>query len=272
MRIAFCGYDFFVGCLDAVIEQGHQVVALFAEDADNEYNFNKEILQRSVELDIPVKLSPINEADVDMLEALGCDVLISAAYSSKIPDLSRSSIKGINIHPTKLPKGRGPWPLPWLILKEETETALTFHKITQQWDGGDILHQVPVAMTKNETLESLSAKLQMYAPNALLDVLDELDDAWENATAQGEGEYWPMLKNGGTEHVLTGEMTVADVEKTVRAFGKFESRFESDGIRYLVERVSVWQEEHGFELGEIVHKMGREFVFAAKDGFVCVTH
>ena len=256
-----------------MIENGHQIVAIFAEDADNTYNFNTQILQRSIELDIPVKFAPITKKDIQNLDALGCDVLISAAYSHKIPNLEGTEIKGINIHPTKLPEGRGPWPLPWLILKEKLETALTFHKLTQTMDAGDILYQIPVVMSAQETLESLSAKLQMLAPNALLDVLDDLDDAWENATPQGgQGDYWPMLADDTDERILNPEKTVAEIEKTVRAFGKFESLLTLEDEQYWVERVSVWQEEHDFDCGEIVHHMGREFVFAAKDGFVCVTH
>ena len=64
-------------------------------------------------------------------------MFIIAEYSYLVPD---TDVKyAINIHPTLLPNGRGPTPLPYLINAPEF-SGVTIHKICNKFDSGDIIY------------------------------------------------------------------------------------------------------------------------------------
>lgn len=44
-KIAYCGFDFFAGCLEALIKAGYDVRWLFIAERDNKYEFNDMVLK-----------------------------------------------------------------------------------------------------------------------------------------------------------------------------------------------------------------------------------
>lgn len=116
--------------------------------------------------------------------------MVSAGYKYKIPVFPESKIKEINIHPTLLPIGRGPWPLPYIILKNLKSSGVTIHKISEEMDKGDILIQREFEVQANEDIETLSCKSQMIAKKLIIELIQNLDFYYENAVTQGKGEYW----------------------------------------------------------------------------------
>jgi phosphoribosylglycinamide formyltransferase-1 len=78
--------------------------------------------------------------------------------------LSRSFLKKfankiINIHPSLLPKYKGLNTHKRAISAGDFEAGCTVHKVTEELDGGPILGQGKVLIDKNETPESLAAKV-----------------------------------------------------------------------------------------------------------------
>jgi methionyl-tRNA formyltransferase len=69
------------------------------------------------------------------------DLLITCSF----PIILRKSILeipelgGINIHPSLLPRFRGPYPVFLVLLHEEEYTAVSIHRLSQKIDEGDIL-------------------------------------------------------------------------------------------------------------------------------------
>ena len=51
-----------------------------------------------------------------------------------------------NLHPSMLPKYRGPSPLFWQITNAETDTGLTLHQVSAELDAGDIIVQKGVSL------------------------------------------------------------------------------------------------------------------------------
>ncbi len=63
---------------------------------------------------------------------------------------------GINLHPSLLPKYRGPAPIPAAILAGERETGITVQRLAPEMDSGDILAQIVIPLSGRETTESLT--------------------------------------------------------------------------------------------------------------------
>ena len=52
--------------------------------------------------------------------------------------------------------------------------------------------QQSFAVGERDNLESLSCKVQMKAPQLLLDVLENFCTYWARGSSSENGEYWPM--------------------------------------------------------------------------------
>ncbi|MFR8205151.1 MAG: formyltransferase family protein [Alphaproteobacteria bacterium] len=133
-KIAYCGFDFFAGCLEALIKVGYDVRWLFIAERDNKYEFNDMVLKIAAENNIEVIRERIGTEHLKRLVDEGCDVVVSAAYPYKIPTPEEAPCI-INIHPEMLPRGRSPWPLPQVILNNLQVSGITIHKVTAEMDG-----------------------------------------------------------------------------------------------------------------------------------------
>ena len=271
MKIAYCGFDFFHACLRHLLEAGHEIHRLYSFPCDGRFNFNTYVRELARGRRIPFSVKPVTADDIHVLEQKGVELLLTAGYQYKIPDLSASSIKGINIHPTLLPTGRGVWPLPWVILNKLSRSGVTLHKLSNEMDGGDILLQHGFNVDATENLETLSCKVQLLAVDLLKQVMENIDSCWQQAAPQqGEASAWPMP--GMNERYLDWQQSITDIERIARAFGKFGSCCHFDNKMWWVYDLSVWSTAHGQAPGTVVHRTNTETVIAASDGLVCLRY
>jgi methionyl-tRNA formyltransferase len=270
MKVAFCGYDFFYDCFEAVLAKQHTILKLFSYDCDNRYVFNTRSRNEAERLGIPIQAGKMTSADLEWLESNKCDLLLAAAYPYRLPTNENFRLKSINIHPTLLPEGRGSWPLPHLILKEVNPGGVTIHKVAHEFDVGDILLQEAFEIGANDNLESISCKCQMLAKTLLVRLLDDLDTYWSNAKPQSDGSYWAMPT--AEDRTLDWSLSINELDRRLRAFGKFECFAHFDNQDWLVQDATCWIKNHSYELGAVVHRTSLEYVVAARDGFVCIRH
>ncbi len=64
----------------------------------------------------------------------------------------------INVHPSLLPKYRGPLPLFWALKNKERTTGVSIHYMDEGIDSGDIIVQRPFSIGRWETESSLRRK------------------------------------------------------------------------------------------------------------------
>lgn len=271
MNVVYCGYDFFWSVLQEIPSGGHQLLSLYTFHTDDRYDFREKVTALARGVGAPVHLSPFALQGLARIPRADRHLLLCAAYPHKIPvDVIESFDYAVNVHPSLLPHGRGPWPLPWSILRGDATTGVTLHKLARDWDAGDILLSEEVTIGSEENLESLSAKIQLCAAPLVAKFLANPDAVWRAAQPQGPGTYqsWPRE----SDRTISWEDDVASIHRVIRAFGKFESYAWIQGRKCFVCDATVWQQEHTYAPGTVVHVMNRELVVAARDGFVCVRY
>jgi methionyl-tRNA formyltransferase len=83
-------------------------------------------------------------AVADMLAGYAPDVLLVFGFNWRLPhevlDLPR--LGTLNVHPSALPKHRGPSPVPWAIRNGDLYLGMTVHRMTGRIDAGPVLAQV----------------------------------------------------------------------------------------------------------------------------------
>ena len=156
MKIAYAGFDLLYPMLESLYSNGCEIVKIFTNKVDNVFEHNEKVMSFSKEHNIPITTDKITLEDLKELKAQGVDALFCAAYYHLIPILP--DFKMINVHPSLLPFGRGSWPMPLCILSGAKESGVTFHKMAESFDSGDIILQKAFDIDENEDLHSFMEK------------------------------------------------------------------------------------------------------------------
>lgn len=111
----------------------------------NSHNFQKQLL----------KLNP--------------DIIFVGSWSEKFKDKTFNipKIATINVHPSLLPKYRGPNPYLQVILNNEDETGVTFHIMNKNFDSGPILMQEKIKIEQFDNSKTLKHKTCAVVKNKI---------------------------------------------------------------------------------------------------------
>jgi methionyl-tRNA formyltransferase len=105
-----------------------------------------------------LKPARLDAAARDAAAAAGADMLVTFAYGHIFGPkfLALFPRGGINIHPSLLPKYRGPTPVQAAIRAGDGETGVSIQYLAPEMDAGDILVQEIIPLSGRETAETLS--------------------------------------------------------------------------------------------------------------------
>src|SRR6266536_4155632 len=137
------------------------------------------VKQCALELNLPItqpaKIKQ-NEEFRAQLEAIRPDAIIVVGYGRIIPQwmLDLPPLGNINLHASLLPKYRGAAPIQWAIANGETVTGVTTMRIDAGLDTGDILLQQEVAISENDTAETLAPRLAAIGADLVVETLHGL--------------------------------------------------------------------------------------------------
>jgi methionyl-tRNA formyltransferase len=110
------------------------------------------------------------------LAALQPDLIIVACFPRLLPAeiVTTARIAAINVHPSLLPRHRGPDPLYWTFHARDDQSGATLHLLTDQYDAGDILTQATTSIGTDESLPALERRLAKLGAELIARLIDEL--------------------------------------------------------------------------------------------------
>ena len=165
----------------------------------------------------------------------GADAIIVYAYAMMIPtSVLNYTPKGcINIHPSLLPRWRGAAPMVRTIQAGDKETGVSLMRLDEGWDTGPVFTQEKVAITPDETPETLRDKLNPLAVNMLMNLLDNFHEPIpQNETGVC---YAPKVEKA--EFLIDWSLPAQQIERNIRAFEK--CYFILNGKRVKVLKAKV---------------------------------
>ena len=82
------------------------------------------------------------------VRALAPDLLVSWFWTKRLPMalVEAARLGGFGVHPSLLPRHRGPDPTYWAIASGDAETGVTAHRIAADYDTGEVLAQRRLAI------------------------------------------------------------------------------------------------------------------------------
>lgn len=168
----------------------------------------------------------------DQLRKINADLFVIIAYGKIIPqeilDIPKQGC--VNVHPSLLPKYRGPSPIQSAILNQESETAVTVMLIDEKMDHGPILAQKSISINANETSTSLRGKVVEIGKPLLIETVKKYADGKIEPQEQNHDEatFCKMLEKADAK--IDWNTSAEDIYAKHRAF------FEWPGVYTIAER------------------------------------
>ncbi len=222
---------------NALLDAGHQLI-LFTNTACFSTHQNTFEDLKAIEL-LNIDLLPPDMVE-NKVSSYSPDVLISAIYAKKIPaSIFKQAKQAFNVHPALLPKYKGAsvWGLP--IRFGDTETGITFHQMTEEFDAGPICHCAKVSLNPRENLYSLVQKMYDALPNAWAEFYLNLMRGSLVFQANEGGSYFPPLVYQDTW--IDFKKSVSEIDAHIRSLGDKAPAycFLGNSPLYIMEAVST---------------------------------
>ena len=248
MKVVFMGTpDFAVGALEALVEAGHEVVAVVTQP-DKPKGRGKEMqqtpvkvcaLKHNIEVFQPVKIK--HKEAVEVLKGYGAELFVVAAFgqilSKEILDMPKYGC--VNIHASLLPKYRGAAPIQWAILDGEKETGVTIMQMNEGLDTGDMLTKVIVPIEDTDTGESLFDKLAEAGAKLLIETIPQIESGEVTPQPQDDSlsTYAKMIKK--EMGLIDWKKEAVVLERLVRGMNSWPSAY----THFNGKTLKVWESE-----------------------------
>ena len=234
MRIVFMGTpDFSVPALKALVEVGHQVIAVVTQP-DKPKGRGKEVQMtpvkiQAMEYGIPVyQPAKVREASfVEVLQGMEADVYVVIAFGQLLPKavLELPKYGCINIHASLLPKYRGAAPIQWCVIDGERETGITTMMMDVGLDTGDMLEKTVIPIEEKETGGSLHDKLSLAGGALILSTLKKLEEGTLVRTPQtDEGTCYAKMLTKSLGDIDWNQSAVS-IERLIRGLNPWPSAY-----------------------------------------------
>ncbi len=198
LRLAFMGTpDFSVPTLAAILEAGHQVVAVYSQPARPKGRglaaeptpVSKLALARGIEVRTPASLKSIDAQKE--FASLGLDAAVVVAYGLILPKpiLAAPGLGCFNLHASLLPRWRGAAPIQRAIMAGDAETGAMVMRMEAGLDTGPVLmtRRTPIG---RKTYGELHDELAQSGAQLMVQALAALE--------KGEAKEVPQLADGVT--------------------------------------------------------------------------
>jgi methionyl-tRNA formyltransferase len=128
------------------------------------------------------------------------EFFVVAAYSKIIPKeiLEIPRLGAIGVHPSLLPKYRGPSPIQTAILNGDEITGVTLYLMDEKLDHGPILRNEKLEM-RNENYETLNSQLAELGADLLIEFLRKYENLREYESAPQDENQATYTKKFKTE-------------------------------------------------------------------------
>jgi len=269
MRIIFMGSpDFAVPALNALVEAGHEVVAVYCQPprpagrgkADRKTAVHKRAEDLGLDVRTPRTLR--NEEEQAKFAALNADLAVVAAYGLILPKPILDAPKGgcVNIHASLLPRWRGAAPIQRAILAGDAVSGVTIMQMDEGLDTGPMLLKRELQLDRKNAGQ-ITEELAKLGASALLKWIE--DPSPPEPQPENGATYAPKVDKA--EARIDWNRPAIEIERQVHAFSPWPGAwFEASGERIKLLEARAGDDASG-RPGEVLDDC---LNVAAGDGYV----
>jgi len=256
MRIVFMGSpDFAVPSLDALVEAGHEVVAVYSQPprpagrgkGERRTAVHERAEQLGIEVRTPRSLRV--EEEQGRFRGLDADLAVVAAYGLILPVPILEAPRGgcVNVHASLLPRWRGAAPIQRAILAGDAVSGVTIMRMDEGLDTGPMLLKRELDI-RGKSAGQVTAEMAKVGAAALIEWLSKPTPP----VPQTDDGVTYASKVDKAEARIDWSRGAQDIERQVRAFAPSPGAwFEFGGERIKLLAASVGDDAGGAP-GEIL--------------------
>ncbi len=205
MKIVFFGSGrFAVEILKAIHRDGHEI-SLVVTQPDRKRGRHLHLAPTPVKeyaflnnLNIFQPENIKNPESIEILKQQEADIFLVVSYGKILSKevISRARKLCINIHASLLPEYRGAAPIHWVLISGEKRTGVTFIRMNEHMDRGDIIFQKAIRIEANDNALTLEDKLSALSSGYINTILKNAANNKLRFKKQDEkrATYAPLLK------------------------------------------------------------------------------
>jgi methionyl-tRNA formyltransferase len=273
MRIIFMGTpDFSVPVLDALVDAGHDVVAVYSQPPRPAGRGKKDrpspVQARAQALGLAV-CHPVSLRDADAqaeFAAFNADVAVVVAYGLILPQivLDAPRMGCLNIHASLLPRWRGAAPIHRAIMAGDAQTGVCIMQMEAGLDTGPVLLREATDIGAAETTGALYDRLSQMGAELIVQAITQLGDL--SPQVQPDDSVTYAAKIDKAEARVDWNRPTVEVDRQIRGLSPFPGAWCMVGderVKLLASRIADGLDAAGTVMNG--------FTIACADGAVAVT-
>tara|TARA_B110000977_G_scaffold129798_1_gene165542 strand:- start:2279 stop:3178 length:900 start_codon:yes stop_codon:yes gene_type:complete len=273
MRIIFMGTpDFSVPVLDALVDAGHDVVAVYSQPPRPAGRGKKDrpspVQARAQALGLAV-CHPVSLRDADAqaeFAAFNADVAVVVAYGLILPQivLDAPRMGCLNIHASLLPRWRGAAPIHRAIMAGDAQTGVCIMQMEAGLDTGPVLLREAMDIGAAETTGVLHDRLSQMGAELIVQAITQLGDL--SPQVQPDDGVTYAAKIDKAEARVDWNRPTVEVDRQIRGLSPFPGAWCMVGderVKLLASRIADGLDAAGTVMNG--------FTIACADGAVAVT-
>lgn len=236
INICFMGSPkFSLETLDILNKNENINLSLVVSGKDKKRNRNKfrPTVVKQYALDNNIDVITPDSVNTDeflsILREKNIDYIVVVAFGQLIKEnlLKSYENKIINLHPSSLPKYRGPSPVQYTLLNGDKKTHASAMLIEKGMDSGDILSQKEIEISEYDDFTSLSEKLSKLGGQTILESILNYDDLMEKRIKQDDQKATFTKKIAKEMGKIDFNQTKEEIINKIRAFVEFPKAYFS---------------------------------------------
>ncbi len=267
MRTIFFGSSSFsVPILKSISHNTVCVVTKRGKPKGRGYSLDdNEVKRAAQEIGLPVlEIDSFRDEIIKMLPNYKPDIFVVASFGLIIPGwvLDIPGKGPINIHPSLLPRYRGPSPIQWAILMGDEATGISFIHMNEKMDEGDIVFQEEIEIMRGEDYIDLSNRLSRRSAEILPQFLDRLrlhGIAERAPQRHQDATYTPIITKtmGGIDWNRKAE----EIDRQVRALIAWPTAYATfEGRLVKIFKTSIGEDDESAQPG-LISDVSKEGIF-----------
>lgn len=154
------------------------------------------------------------------LKKFDADLFVVFAYGEIIKQnlLDLPRLGCINLHPSLLPKYRGPAPIRFALLDGVKETGVSVIEMTLKMDAGDILAQEKIDVPQDKDYAWLEETLMTLGEEMILDVIQNYEERFKKRTLQDPDGVTFVKKITPEMAEIDWNKSATQIHNQIRAF------------------------------------------------------
>ncbi|MEM6440776.1 MAG: methionyl-tRNA formyltransferase [Pseudomonadota bacterium] len=262
MRLVFMGTpDFAVPTLEALVEAGHGVAAVYTQPPRPAGRGKKprpgpvQAQAEALGLEVRHPTSLKSEAEQAAFAALEADAAVVAAYGLILPRavLEAPRFGCWNVHASLLPRWRGAAPIQRALLAGDAETGVCIMRMEAGLDTGPVVLREATEIGPEDTGGSLHDRLAEIGARLMPRALAGIAQGTLEAEVQPDEGVTYAAKIEKAEARVDWARPAAEVDRRIRAFAPFPGAWTEIGgerVKLLMSRVEAGDGEPGEALDD----------------------